>query len=173
MVHVAWPDAPRATDTFPSICNCYSCTSPGGTPKKPGGGGGGGGAHNNGAHKPAGGGGGGGGGAGGGGGGGNKKTGGGAAAKFKLLTRADLQKDLTGRFLKLLWPDDQSWWDGQVSWGPACCSLAVGRKVVMVDVEVALHGACSCMRCTCSMQALCRQHACRACANAALAHAPG
>ncbi|MEW5307985.1 MAG: hypothetical protein WDW36_010351 [Sanguina aurantia] len=36
------------------------------------------------------------------------------AQKHILLTRADLNRDLTGRTLQLLWPDDQSWWEGQV-----------------------------------------------------------
>ncbi len=87
----------------------------GATPKK---GGGSNKATGNGALRGGGGGGGAGypGGNGGGGAGGPPKKGGGAAGKagFKLVSRADLKMDMTGRMLKLLWPDDGSWWDGQV-----------------------------------------------------------
>ncbi|KAF5836941.1 hypothetical protein DUNSADRAFT_5218 [Dunaliella salina] len=50
------------------------------------------------------------------GGGGSKKGGKSGGSKGpKLVTRTDLRHDLTGRMLKLLWPDDNSWWDGQVA----------------------------------------------------------
>lgn len=57
------------------------------------------------------------GGGGGGGGGGSKKggaKGGGTKQGMRLVTRTELRHDLTGRMLKLLWPEDNTWWDGQV-----------------------------------------------------------
>eukprot|EP00199_Chlamydomonas_sp_CCMP681_P006480 CAMPEP_0119114960 /NCGR_PEP_ID=MMETSP1180-20130426/49313_1 /TAXON_ID=3052 ORGANISM="Chlamydomonas cf sp, Strain CCMP681" /NCGR_SAMPLE_ID=MMETSP1180 /ASSEMBLY_ACC=CAM_ASM_000741 /LENGTH=191 /DNA_ID=CAMNT_0007103725 /DNA_START=9 /DNA_END=580 /DNA_ORIENTATION=+ len=54
----------------------------------------------------------------GGGGGSNKRAASGSSSrtggKLDLLTRYDLTSDLTGELLKLLWPDDNSWWDGEV-----------------------------------------------------------
>lgn len=51
-------------------------------------------------------------------GGGSKKgSKSGASKALKLVTRTDLKRDLTGCTLKLLWPDDNTWWDGQVCWG--------------------------------------------------------
>jgi hypothetical protein len=81
-------------------------------------GGGGGGAGGGGSRK--GGGGSAGGGGGGGGGGGTKRV---TAPKgMRFLTRNDLKQDLTHAMLKLHWPDDNSWWDGQVRGGSGAAS---------------------------------------------------